>query len=206
MFIIAGGRKSKYHTHVKPRLEEIQSWREKGESEKIIAKKLGVAMSTFSEYKLKFPEFAEILQHSKVNLVNNLKKALWKEAMGFEHVEEKTGFEKVPVINKMFIPSEPISEDNPVYVYKNKIKTEKTKKYNRSQANLLMFALCNLCPEEFKRVDKEEVSKLEEELKERQNIITDNKIQDAFNKLYGSKKEEVKKDDKNKETEKAEDS
>lgn len=199
MFIIAGGRKSKYHTHVKPRLDEVKAWRESGDSEKIISKKLGVAMSTFSEYKLKFPEFAEILQHSKVKLINNLKTALWKEAMGYDFVEDEKYIEKTPYNTKL-----KDEDGNPIFQIREKSKVRKVTKRARSQAQLLVFALCNLCPEEFKRVDKEAVNQLEEEMAERQNEITDKKINEAFNKLYEAAKED--KDDKNKETKKTEDS
>lgn len=201
MFSIA---KSKYDSHVKPRFEEIKAWRQSGESERNIAKKLGVSWQSFNVYKNQHSDFLDLLRHSKTKLVNNLKTALWKEAMGFENTEKKAEIEKVPVLNPNYDSSEPISELNQMYIYKNKIKTGRIKKYNRSQANLLMFALCNLCPEEFKRVDKDAVNQLEEELKERQNIITDTKIKDAFDKLYSTKKE-TKKDDKNEETKTTED-
>ena len=59
------GRKSKYDTHVKPYLDRIPKWRRNGMTEAQIAKKLGIAMSSFSLYKLKHPEFSEVLKNSK---------------------------------------------------------------------------------------------------------------------------------------------
>lgn len=45
------GRKSKYETHVEPRLAEIEAWCRDGLSEKSIAAKLGVSYSTFRKHK-----------------------------------------------------------------------------------------------------------------------------------------------------------
>lgn len=197
------GRKSKYETHVRPRFEEIKAWRESGDSEETIAKKIRIAYSTLSDYKVKYSEFSEVLSHSKTNLINNLKKSLWKEAIGFDYDEIERNVEKIPIVNKKFDNNYPISEENQFFIYKEKTKVRKVTKIARSQSQLLIFALCNLCPEEFQRVDKEAVNRLEQELKERQNVITDAKIKNAFYALNPHiKKEDEEKNDKHKETKK----
>lgn len=178
------GRKSKYETHVKPFFEEIKAWRQIGLSEEEISKKLNIAYSTLSEYKVKYPEFMEVLEVSKIKLVNNLKKSLWKESLGFEYEETET------LIEESYLGT--------------KKKIRKVKKYARSQSQLLIFALCNLCPEEFKRVDKEYVLELEEKVDEarKENIeYTDKKILDAYYMLYPhlKEKQENKKDEAKKE-------
>lgn len=53
------GRKSKYYTHVEPRLEEIKFWYMNGAIDKEVADNLGIAESTLYEYKKKIPEFSE---------------------------------------------------------------------------------------------------------------------------------------------------
>jgi transcriptional regulator with XRE-family HTH domain len=170
------GRKSKYYTHVQPKLDLIQGWRQKGDSEEAIAKKLGIAYSTLSEYKLKFSEFVEALSISKEKLVNNLKKSLYKEALGYSYEEVKT------LIEESYLG--------------NKKKIEKTKKIARSQANLLIFALCNLCPEEFQRVDKEAIKELKDEIHKKVNI-ENNKLDKIMEVLYGPAIKEKEKNSKN---------
>jgi len=201
VFIIA---RSKYESHVKPRFDEIKGWRQSGESERNIAIRLGVSWQTFNVYKNEHPDFLDLLRHSKTKLINNLKDSLWKEAMGYDYVEDEKYIEKTPYITKI-----KDSEGNPIIQMKEKSKVRKVTKRARSQAQLLIFALTNLCPEEFKRVDKEEINRLEEELEMKANDITDKKIKDAFNKLYNVNediKEEDMKNDKNEETRETEDS
>lgn len=53
------GRKSKYYSHVEPRLDEIKFWYMNGCIDEDVAKNLGIAVSTLYEYKNKFPEFSE---------------------------------------------------------------------------------------------------------------------------------------------------
>lgn len=43
--------KSKYETHVEPRLTEVEAWCSEGISEKKIAKKLGISYASFKNYK-----------------------------------------------------------------------------------------------------------------------------------------------------------
>ncbi len=83
------GRKSKYDTHVKPYLNRIPKWRRNGMTEAQIAKKLGIAMSSFSLYKLKHSEFSETLKNSKEELIENLEDSLFKRAMGYQYEETK---------------------------------------------------------------------------------------------------------------------
>ena len=48
-------RLTKYDTHVEPRLIEIEGWARDGLIDEQIAKNLGIAYSTFREYKNKHP-------------------------------------------------------------------------------------------------------------------------------------------------------
>ncbi|MBR3187253.1 MAG: hypothetical protein IKF59_04350 [Lachnospiraceae bacterium] len=83
------GRKSKYETYVKPRFADIALWAKNGASEKEIAKNLGITMSTFSEYKKKFPEFSELLKKSRVSPIEEIKAAMVKRAVGFQYTEKR---------------------------------------------------------------------------------------------------------------------
>ena len=68
--------KSKWESHVQPRLEEIESWARDGVCDKDIAQNLGVAYSTFRDYRDKHPALAAALARTKdyvdkVIVVNN---------------------------------------------------------------------------------------------------------------------------------------
>lgn len=98
------GRKNKYETHVKPNLNQIQEWYEDLD-EKQIADKLGIAVSSWENYKKKYPELREALKKGKQNLVGELKASLKKKAKGFYYEETKTcikeeGGKQVKVVEK----------------------------------------------------------------------------------------------------------
>lgn len=82
------GRKNKYETHVKPHLKEIEEWCNTM-TEQQIAKRLGVAYSSWNQYKLDFPELTEIIKKGRTDLVTELRSALIKRAKGFSYTETK---------------------------------------------------------------------------------------------------------------------
>lgn len=166
------GRKSKYDSHVKPKLAEIENWREKGFSEEWIAAKLGVAYSSLSLYKLKYSELSEVLSKSKEKIGIKLKKALWREAEGYEYTEVHEDAELEPYYDEFGKLQHRVI----------KIRRKKIKKKCRPQQSLLIFALCNILPDEFKRIDKDVLDNLGEELEKR--IFSSDKIKEAFKVLY----------------------
>lgn len=92
---MAGGRKSKYDTYVKPRLKEIEEWCSKsGATEQQICDILGVAVSTFNEYKNKYPELMEALKKGRQEIVFNVRGALYKKAIGYDYEEVKKYIKK----------------------------------------------------------------------------------------------------------------
>lgn len=95
------GRKSKYETDVKVRFKEIKKWLESGATEKEIARNLGIAMSTFSDYKNKFSEFSEFLKNNRKQPVEEIKAAMLKRALGFEYTEKKTTKQKIELPDEL---------------------------------------------------------------------------------------------------------
>lgn len=98
------GRKDRYESHVKPRLEEIRAWYQLC-TEAQIAKKLGISMTTFGRYKREHPELREVLKEGRETLVEDLKVTLKKKAQGYYYEETKTvirqeGEKEVRVIEK----------------------------------------------------------------------------------------------------------
>lgn len=83
-------RKSKYDTHVKPYLSEIQGWAMSGLTDEQIADNLGIGTSTLHEYKKKYPEFLESLKKGKDIADAQVVNALHRSAIGFTYYEETT--------------------------------------------------------------------------------------------------------------------
>ena len=86
-------RKSKYAEYVKPMLSKITEWSKSGATDEEICSALGIAQSTFYEYKKKYPELSEALRTGRQNVVLTIKAALFKRAIGFEY-EERRGTQK----------------------------------------------------------------------------------------------------------------
>lgn len=79
--------KSKYFTHVEPKLILVEGWARDGLTDEQIAKNLNVAVSTFNEYKKKYPEFSESLKRGKEIVDYEVENALLKRALGYEYEE-----------------------------------------------------------------------------------------------------------------------
>ena len=84
------GRNDAYKDRIKPRFSEIADWKSKGLTERQIAKNLGVSYSTFNKYKSLKKEFSDLLLTSAQPLVNELRGALVKKALGYKYKEKKT--------------------------------------------------------------------------------------------------------------------
>ena len=82
------GRKNKYYTHIKPHLSEIESMLQTMTEEQV-AKKLGVAYSSWNKYKTEFKELTEVIKKGNSTLVSELKSVLKKRAKGFQYEERK---------------------------------------------------------------------------------------------------------------------
>ena len=82
------GRPTKWED-VKEKLFLIENWAKEGLTNADIAKKLGIAMSTFCEYQNKYSEFKEALKKGKEIIDYEVENALLKKALGYSY-EEKT--------------------------------------------------------------------------------------------------------------------
>lgn len=83
------GRKNKYAEYVQPMIPKIIEWTKSGATEKEICTALGVAVSSFNEYKNQYSELSEALRTGRQNVVLDIKAALLKRALGFEYEERK---------------------------------------------------------------------------------------------------------------------
>lgn len=87
------GRKCKYEEYVRPRLKQIEEWARSGATEDEICTALGIAKSTFYDYKNKYSELSAALRTGRQCVVLDIKAALLRKAVGFEY-EEKRGVKK----------------------------------------------------------------------------------------------------------------
>lgn len=94
---MAGGRPSKYHTHVEPKLLLIEGWYRNGLTLEHIAKNLNIALSTLMEYKLQYKELSDALKNGQEVIDTMVENALLKAALGYQYEETKEsedGFER----------------------------------------------------------------------------------------------------------------
>lgn len=84
------GRPSKYETHVKPKLKEVEKWLREGASEKeIYNDRLHIGKDAWISYKKKYPELNELIKKSRQTPVEEIKAAMFKRATGFQYEEKK---------------------------------------------------------------------------------------------------------------------
>lgn len=146
----------KYQTNVLPRLDEVKQWCKNGVSEKVIANNLGIAESTFHEYKKKYSEFSECLKKGKSSADEEVENALFKKACGYNATIKKTFKCKVVEYNE----------------YGHKIKEEEVLKEGFDEVHISadtlaqIFWLKNRVPERWK--DKVEIK---EEVSERATVV-----------------------------------
>jgi len=81
------GRKSKYFSHVEPRLEEIGWWCRDGLIEEEICKRLGVGVRNFNDYKRLYPQLKQVLREGKEFTDYRVEDALLNRATGIEWQE-----------------------------------------------------------------------------------------------------------------------
>lgn len=84
---------SKYETHVRRRLNEVEKWAKAGLADKQIAKNLGIAYSTFRDYVKKHSELSSALSKGKHEIDEKVENALLKRALGYDYDEVKEIYE-----------------------------------------------------------------------------------------------------------------
>ncbi|MFW5436346.1 transposase [Paenibacillus apiarius] len=84
---MAGDRKNKYQTHVEPKLLLVEAWARDGVIDEDIAKKLGVAYSTFREYVKKYSALSAALKKGKEVADVEVENALFRRAIGYQYDE-----------------------------------------------------------------------------------------------------------------------
>jgi hypothetical protein len=87
------GRPEKYTTHILPFLTQIEGWWISNNTNKWIAEQLGVSIQFFQKCMVEKKELKELYEKiptKRANFVEDLKKAIFERAKGFEYEESKT--------------------------------------------------------------------------------------------------------------------
>lgn len=80
---------TRWDTHIKPRLKEIEGWVRDGLIDEQIIHNLGIAKATFYKYRDEHLELAELLKRTKAIVDVEVENALLKRALGYS-VDEVT--------------------------------------------------------------------------------------------------------------------
>lgn len=83
------GRKGMYVTHVEPHFAKIEKLLNQGATEKQVAESLGVSYASWCNYKRDYKALRELCEKPRTELVDDLKGALVKRALGFTYEEKK---------------------------------------------------------------------------------------------------------------------
>lgn len=83
------GRKNKYETYVKPYFDRIEKMLNEGASEKQVAESLGISYATWNNYKVDHEDLRELCSKPRTKLIDDLRSALVKRALGFTYEEKK---------------------------------------------------------------------------------------------------------------------
>lgn len=124
------GRKSKWVSHVEPRLDTIRMWRKMGFLEKEICEHLGVGVSNFARYKLQYRELREALKEGKEDADAAVENALFKRAIGYEYEVTET-----------------VAIRDAEGKLTGKVQLRRTKKHMAPNVLAQIFYLKNRCPE-----------------------------------------------------------
>lgn len=127
-----------YHSLVDKWLTEdslflLSCWSRDGYTFGEMAKKIGVAPETFSNWRRKYPEFKEATEASREYIDYTVENALYKRAVGYRYTESK-------------VTIYPPDKDGNI-----KTKTEKTEKEIVPDVTACLSWLNNRCPEKWKR-------------------------------------------------------
>lgn len=105
----------KYEDDVEPRLLEISGWVRNGITEKAMAKKLGIAYSTFRVYKKSKSALLGTLRESKEVVDIKVENAMLKRALGYKVVDvvSERVYNKVTQKYETVVTKETIKDINP---------------------------------------------------------------------------------------------
>jgi transcriptional regulator with XRE-family HTH domain len=96
------GRKTLYNKEIP---DQVKKWCNEGLTEKQIAKKIGISVTSFEEWKNKYPELVLSLKEGKKKPDEEVENSLYKRAIGYDYEEittvvKNTGVNQTTEIHK----------------------------------------------------------------------------------------------------------
>lgn len=140
---MAAGRPNKYKQWLTPEgLQQLEEWARMGLTDDQIAHNMGIAYSTFYDYKARFKEFSEALKRGKAIVDQHVENALLKRALGYHYDE---------------ITKEPGTEVDPITGIKKKamVEVKRVTKEVHGDTTAQIFWLKNRKPKEWR--DKQQI-------------------------------------------------
>lgn len=130
-------KRDKYHKIVEPKLKLVYGWKRRGLSDEEIAANLGIAYSTFKDYKKKYPELSAALGAGAREAVLYVENALFEKSVGFERVR------RVPIKVKEVIYNERGQRQKEI----ERIEYGEEEVFIPPETNAAKFFLLNRAPE-----------------------------------------------------------
>lgn len=109
----------KHEEVIRENLKSIELWIEQNKTEKEIAKELGMAYSTFRRYKSQISELKKAITNGKDAKNQEVEKALYKNALGYNYYEQ--------VATK--VKNEVMAKDGKTILLKESVEINNVKKY-----------------------------------------------------------------------------
>lgn len=149
--------KSKYDTHVEPKLVLIEAWARDGLIDEQIAKNLGVSYATFKIYKKQYKPLSDALKKGKEVIDLEVENALLKRALGYKYTE----ITKENVEEKMVVTKEVTKEVVPdttaqIFWLKNRKPNDWRDKKDIEHSGNINNAYEGLSTEELRKLIKDE--------------------------------------------------
>jgi len=122
-------------------LAKIKTWCDKGLTNKKIAKNMGITAATLCEWQKNFIELSELLKNRTEDMIDETENALYKSAKGYEYKEvtkervlnRKTG-EYELVVTKEVTKHVPPSNTAQIFILKNR-RAEQWRDVNRIEVS-----------------------------------------------------------------------
>ena len=125
--------KSKYYTHVEPKLDEVYQWACNGLQDFEIYKNLNIGKNTYYQYQNQHEEFKDLLTRARTTAEVTVENELFKMCRGYPYWEEVC----VKVKKKEY------SEDGQVIKEYETLEKKSVQKYSPANFSAVQFYLIN---------------------------------------------------------------
>lgn len=127
------GRVDSKENVIEENLKDIEKWVSEGMSEKKIAKKLGMAYSTFRKHKAEMSALKEAIKAGLEEKKQAVEEALFKKCIGYHYYEQ--------VATK--VKKETLSDDGNTVLVNEEVEVTEVKKYSPPDLNGIKYYLNN---------------------------------------------------------------